>query len=72
MSMQFIAQGRFRCNSVLRLNGRERTWPQKNAENAKMRIVGCEIMPFGHVIGHGFVLATSICHFFSILLYVIP
>lgn len=29
-------------------------------------------MPFGHAIWHGFVLAASICHFFSILLYVIP
>jgi hemolysin III len=27
---------------------------------------------FGHAIWHGFVLAASICHFFSILLYVIP
>ena len=29
-------------------------------------------LPFGHAIWHGFVLAASICHFFSILLYVIP
>ena len=29
-------------------------------------------LPFGHAVWHGFVLAASICHFFSILLYVIP
>jgi hemolysin III len=27
---------------------------------------------FGHAIWHAFVLAASVCHFFSILLYVIP
>ena len=30
-----------------------------------------EKLPFGHAVWHGFVLAGSACHFFSILLYVI-
>ena len=29
-------------------------------------------LPFGHAVWHGFVLAGSGCHFFSVLLYVIP
>jgi hemolysin III len=29
-------------------------------------------LPFGHAIWHGFVLAASACHFFSVFLYVIP
>lgn len=29
-------------------------------------------VPFNHAIWHGFVLAGTICHFFAILLYVIP
>jgi hemolysin III len=29
-------------------------------------------LPFGHAVWHGFVLAGSACHFFSILLYVVP
>jgi len=31
-----------------------------------------ERLPFGHSIWHLFVLAGSICHFFSILFYVVP
>lgn len=31
-----------------------------------------EKLPYSHVIWHLFVMAGSICHFFSILLYVIP
>ncbi len=29
-------------------------------------------LPFAHTVWHGFVLAASICHFFSIMWYVIP
>lgn len=29
-------------------------------------------LPFGHAIWHGFVLAASGCHFFSVFIYVIP
>ncbi len=29
-------------------------------------------LPFGHAIWHGFVLAASACHFFSVFFYVIP
>jgi hemolysin III len=29
-------------------------------------------LPFGHAIWHGFVLAASACHFFSVFIYVIP
>ena len=29
-------------------------------------------LPFAHTVWHLFVLAGSICHFFSIMLYVIP
>ena len=29
-------------------------------------------LPYGHAIWHLFVMAGSVCHFFSVLLYVIP
>ncbi len=29
-------------------------------------------LPFGHAIWHGFVLAASVCHFFSVFFYIIP
>ena len=29
-------------------------------------------LPFGHAVWHGFVLAASICHFFSVFFFVIP
>jgi len=29
-------------------------------------------LPYGHAVWHLFVLAGSICHFFAVLLYVIP
>jgi hemolysin III len=29
-------------------------------------------IPFNHAIWHAFVLAGSLCHFFSVMLYVIP
>lgn len=32
----------------------------------------CRRLPFQHAVWHAFVLAGSICHFFAILLYVLP
>jgi hemolysin III len=32
----------------------------------------CEKIPFNHVIWHMFVLSGSACHFFAVLLYVVP
>jgi hemolysin III len=29
-------------------------------------------LPFHHAVWHVFVLAGSVCHFFAVLLYVIP